>query len=110
MARVLIVDDSKTVLATALAVLQDHEVQTLDNPLLVPSVIRSYKPDWLVMDYHMPILNGEEAIKSIINAGLMPADRIILFSSDKLGDALVKKYGLAANADKNFDLLQILIR
>ena len=50
--------------------------------------VKSFQPDVLVMDIRMPILNGFEATKEIVDLGL--PTRVILISSD-LGSLIARK-------------------
>ena len=60
--RVLFVDDDKDVCAYYQRMLEHHgfEVRTLSKPMAVLDVMARFQPDILVVDYHMPGMNGAE--------------------------------------------------
>ncbi|AUF98819.1 twitching motility response regulator PilH [Pseudomonas shirazensis] len=67
MARVLIVDDSPTELHKLTAILEKHghEVLKADNGANGVALARQEKPDVVLMDIVMPILNGFQATRQL---------------------------------------------
>jgi twitching motility two-component system response regulator PilH len=60
MAKILVIDDSPTVSALLTAILtpEGHEVCTLNSFVDLPIYLRRSPPDLVVLDLHMPTMDG----------------------------------------------------
>jgi DNA-binding NarL/FixJ family response regulator len=82
--RVLVCDDSQLMLGTVhLALRRDPDFQTVElatggREAILKAV--QFKPDLVIMDVHMPDLDGIEATRQILRK--MPGTRVLAFSSD----------------------------
>lgn len=66
MHNVLILDDDKSQLIHLSSLLKDHfDIHTANTPLTAYKLINSHKFDAIIVDVHMPIINGFDFIKSI---------------------------------------------
>jgi DNA-binding response OmpR family regulator len=81
--RVLAVDDDAEQLSLLARVLRKRgfDVQTVEGPIGVSSVVRAFDPDIVLVDVFMPALRGDHLLSLIRrNAGTRRA-RLVLFSS-----------------------------
>ncbi len=63
-AKILIVDDSKTIVALIKSILkEDYDTVTASNGLEAIEVNNRAKPDLILMDVEMPVMDGFEACK-----------------------------------------------
>jgi len=89
--KVLIVDDSHVMLTCAQMVIEGmgHEVITTRTPFGTSALVLREKPDVVLVDLHMPAMDGSELVKLIKKH--RPAPRVYLFSNssvDKLARAV----------------------
>jgi len=82
--RVVVADDNPDVLLQLVSVLRVEfdVVATAKNGQLAIECVRDYKPDIIVLDLEMPILNGIEVIRELRKAGPTPAVVICSVQSD----------------------------
>jgi DNA-binding response OmpR family regulator len=80
--KVMIVDDDAVALEVAAAVLEDRGYRVLrrDSALGTLLAIRREKPDVVLLDVHMPGLNGDALSKLVMEANSARAPIIILHS------------------------------
>lgn len=62
--RVIVVDDCRVTLLFAKRALQaaGYDVMTTDNPILLTSMIREERPDLVLVDVFIPLIDGDEAV------------------------------------------------
>ena len=67
MAKVLLVDDDKTtvMLLKTLLELDGFEIQTVGNGSGVMTMLDSFQPDVILMDYHLSDMSGVEVLREI---------------------------------------------
>jgi DNA-binding NarL/FixJ family response regulator len=92
MIRVALSDDSPEMRVTLRLLLRLSEnielICVTSNGQEAVDCVKSFQPDVLVMDIHMPVLNGFEATKQIVD--LAVPTRVILISSD-VGSFIARK-------------------
>jgi two-component system chemotaxis response regulator CheB len=78
---VLVLDDSPVVLDTVRATLSEvgYEVIAIDNPLVMPSIMRRQRVDLALIDVQMPTVSGDVVVKILSQAGV-PGSRVVLLS------------------------------
>lgn len=89
LARVMVIDDSKTIRVTAETILkkEGYEVFTATNGFEAMSVITDTKPDIIFVDIMMPRLDGYQTCKLIKNNSYFRNTPVIMLSSkDSLFD------------------------
>jgi len=82
MARILIVDDSKLMRTQIEAMLKELEhdiVAQAENGEDAYNLYKEHQPDIVTMDINMPIMNGLETVKKIIND--FPDAKILMISA-----------------------------
>jgi two-component system OmpR family response regulator len=79
---VLVVDDNEAMLAVVARFLrrEGFEVMTTSTTIGVSAVIRSFRPDTIVLDLEMPAINGDRVAK-LIRSNFGPMVPIILYSA-----------------------------
>lgn len=110
--KVLIVDDNQTVRALLRDYLPESvdEVHECEDGLNALPLFRRHLPDWVLMDWEMPRLNGIDAIRRIIAE--FPDARICMVTA--FADSEIRHEALAVGArgfvlkDNLFELEDIL--
>lgn len=67
----------------------DYNVATAENGELGLTLIESFKPDVILLDLMMPVMDGLEALKEIKNRNLKGKSKIIVLSN--MGDSETDK-------------------
>lgn len=101
---ILVVDDSEICRETVRHVLQSrgYEVVTLDSPFSFGAALSKSQPDLVLMDAHMPALQGDKLVAIAIQNGLCSCP--IVFHSDRPVEelsALVKSSGASGYIQKS---------
>lgn len=98
--RLLIVDDHTVIregLTLLLAPATDIEViGTASNGRDAVEIVKSRKPDVVIMDLHMPIMDGADAMKEVRKAS--PSTKLIVLSSYKEKDEVLRAIDSGAHA------------
>ena len=84
MAKILLVDDSDTVLEFTKEALEadGHKVYTAKNGLEANKIIFSkQKPDLIMLDIIMPMLNGDKVIKAFQQSEISRTIPVVFFST-----------------------------
>ncbi|MBK7863903.1 MAG: chemotaxis-specific protein-glutamate methyltransferase CheB [Archangiaceae bacterium] len=78
---IVVLDDSTVVLDACRDALTDagYEAVCVDNPLILPSVLRRNPADLALIDVRMPAVAGDGVTKILSQSGL-PSSRVVLFS------------------------------
>lgn len=97
--RVIVVDDELGMLNVLKYYLQtDYDVTTIDNPIKLIEMYKNQKFDYVVSDYYMPEMTGEELAEKLLE--IDPLCRIVLMSGSHIDD--YKKNGFAGFLKKPF--------
>lgn len=82
--RILIVDDDETHLISTRGILEDagFEVFTHKNPLGTTNVVKSIRPDLVLMDMNMPGLPGDKLSTIVRSNSSTRSVRIAFYSSN----------------------------
>ena len=111
--KILIVDDSRTIVALINSILREgYDTVTASNGLEAIEVNNRAKPDLILMDVEMPVMDGLEACKKIKEQSKNTFTPIIFITSK--GDLQSIKTGLRAGAEdyltKPFEPEELLAR
>lgn len=111
--KILIVDDSRTIVALINSILkEDYDTASASNGLEAIEVNNRAKPDLILMDVEMPVMDGFEACKKIKEQNKNTFTPIIFITSK--GDLQSMKTGLKAGAEdyltKPFESEELLAR
>ena len=95
--KILIVDDNAINVMVFVNFLDglDVEIKTAENGYLALSLIREYNPDLILMDVHMPVLDGIETIQKVRKENSIVA--IIAISASQMYDEKNKSIKAGAN-------------
>lgn len=88
--KILAVDDSNNILDAIKEVLSSvgHEVETADNGAQALDKYNRFKPDIVTLDLAMPIMDGEETLRRILN--LDPNARVIMLTASEHNELIQK--------------------
>ena len=94
---ILLVDDETLVLDIACKKLQNngYTVLTATNGVEALKVLEKHKPELIVLDIQMPIMNGYSFLMEIEKRGLMDIPLIILTAFDAM-EPIFKRHGIKA--------------
>lgn len=100
---VLIVDDSVVMLEATSLTLEDagYRVVTLENPLILPSIVRQEHPDLILLDVNMPMIRGEDVAVIIRRMGVDVSKSVVLFSDARDLEAVSARAGAAGFIPKS---------
>jgi len=116
MTSVLIVDDELFIVELYRDILQLRGYRILGTAFDGEEALRKYstspdKPDVIIMDHRMPVMNGVEATKEILK--LNPAQKVIFVSADVLVEREARDAGACEFLPKPFrmdDLIEKMER
>jgi len=116
MTSVLIVDDELFIVELYRDILQLRGYRVVGTAFDGEEALRKYhtstdKPDVIIMDHRMPVMNGVEATKEIIR--MNPAQKVIFVSADILVEREAKDAGAREFLPKPFrmdDLIEKMER
>ncbi len=114
--RILIVDDEDANVRLMMRLLQRSgylDVKALSDSREVLDLVREWKPDLVLLDLHMPHLDGFTVLSSIrAEQSLFDFLPVIVLTADASHDALVKAMNAGANdfLTKPVDLDEVLLR
>jgi CheY-like chemotaxis protein len=88
MKRVLLVDDDAVVIRSYRDRLSAHGIQvnTASNAATAMSILRSAKPDLVVLDLMMPEVSGVEVLKFVRSEERLAKTPVVVLSSDHRDD------------------------
>ncbi len=81
--RVLIVEDERAIsmLLERLVRAAGAEVEVVHDGLEALTSIRAHKPDLVLLDLIMPVMSGEELLRTLEQEGLLPDLRVVVIST-----------------------------
>ncbi len=109
--RVLVVDDDADILALVQAVLSEegYEVATARNGREALAAVRNQKPQLILLDLAMPVMNGWEFVCNVQEDNLAPGTPIIIMSASPQSDEQAKRLAVSGHLAKPFELDDLLI-
>lgn len=108
--KILVCDDDEGIIDVLELILEDtgHTVIPELNSMNVNALIESIKPDLVILDLWMPVISGDQILKSIRNSpetNLMP---VIVMSASRDGEEIASAAGASAYLAKPFDFDNVL--
>ena len=84
MARVLIIDDDFEIVSilTEILKVEGHETESAGDPVEGMQKSRAYKPDLIILDYHMPGNTGAHLFESLRRNNATKATPILFMSGE----------------------------
>lgn len=112
MARILVIDDSESILAFTKEALEEdgHTVQTAKSGIEANRYIFSQdKPDLILLDIIMPLLDGEKVVKAFQQSEISAKIPILFFSTkdEKEIEKLVKKHNVLGYVKKPIEASEL---
>ena len=100
--KIVVVDDSPVLLEATSSVLEDagYQVFAIDNPLMLPALVRRESPDLIILDLNMPTIRGDDAANIIQRLGVDVSKKVILYSDARDLPEIAKKAGIAGCISK----------
>jgi CheY-like chemotaxis protein len=91
MARVLVIDDDFEIVAILTEVLktEGHEVASASDPVEGMQASRKFKPDLIILDYHMPGNTGAHLFESLRRNNATKATPILFMSGEASPDQIL---------------------
>ncbi|HOT14409.1 MAG TPA: response regulator [Bacteroidales bacterium] len=96
--KIMLIDDSSTnnILYESILSEEGFEVTVVSNPLLAIQNIKSEKPDLIILDLRMPVLDGFQIMEKIRGDKEISSIPIIVLSAENSREAEKKSYDLGA--------------
>jgi len=96
--KIMLIDDSSTnnILYESILSEEGFEVTVVSNPLLAIQNIKSEKPDLIILDLRMPVLDGFQIMEKIRGDKEIPSIPVIVLSAENSREAEQKSYDLGA--------------
>lgn len=100
--KIIVVDDSPILLEATRGVLEDagYDAVALENPLLLPAMVRKENPDLIVLDLNMPAIRGDDVAAIITRLGVDVSRRVILYSDARDLPEVADKAGVGGWVSK----------
>lgn len=106
--KILVIDDDAAILETISMILEmdgGFEVATLDDARQWVSVVKTFRPDVILVDYRMPTMTGDQFIRMLNASEFRATVRTVgLFSATPLTADEVQKFGADFFVEKPFNI------
>ncbi|HVI22826.1 MAG TPA: response regulator, partial [Myxococcales bacterium] len=108
-ARILVVDDDRAMLDATSSVLRDwgYAVDEAGDGETALRLLRAAKPDLMLVDLMMPVMDGWALVVRMRQDGLAEAVPLVVFSADSEANAHAKDLNAAAALRKPFSLEEL---
>jgi two-component system chemotaxis response regulator CheY len=107
--RILVVDDDESIRQVVTLFLEDEgfDVRTVSNGQVALDIIDDYRPDIILLDLRMPVMDGFEFVQRY-RAGPGPHAPIVAFVATLHGEQDRDRIAAASLLEKPFDLEDLL--
>ena len=114
-ARVLIVDDEPANLELMVAILRRQglrKARTVSDPFAVMEAVATFDPDLVILDLHMPGLDGYHVLRQLRGAAAGAYLPVLVLTGDRSRDAINRALDLGANdfLAKPLDIIETCLR
>ena len=108
--KIIICDDDEGILDMLTMLLEESGFQTfpLTNSLLLYDAIRQQRPDLLLLDLWMPVLSGDQVLRTLRKNNETSRLPVIAISASREGQAIAINAGADDYVAKPFDLELLL--
>lgn len=108
--KILLCDDDEGILDMLEILLEDsgYEIYAERNSLNVHKIIAEYQPDLLVLDLWMPVLSGDQLVRSIRKNPALQDLPVIIISASRDGQEIAANAGANEFLAKPFDISELL--
>lgn len=100
MARVLIIDDDFEIVSivTEILKIEKHEVSSAADPVAGMQAARSFKPDLIILDYHMPGETGAHLFESLRRNNATKVTPILFMSGEASPEQILEEISDTENS------------
>lgn len=111
-AKILICDDDEGILDLVNVVLTEEGYQTIPelNSINVAGVIAREHPDLILLDLWMPVLSGDQILKSLRDTPSTNKLPVIIISASNDGAIIAMNAGATDYMAKPFDLDELIVK
>jgi DNA-binding response OmpR family regulator len=108
--KVMVCDDDRGILDLIELIMEDAGFLVISeiNSLNAISRIEKEKPDLLILDIWMPVLSGDQVLKSIKASSSIVNLPVIMYSASTEGESIAKVAGADDYIAKPFDLDELV--
>ncbi|RQO69422.1 response regulator [Pedobacter sp. KBW06] len=108
--KVMVCDDDRGILDLIELIMEDAGFSVISeiNSLNAISRIEKEKPDLLILDIWMPVLSGDQVLKSIKDSSSIVNLPVIMYSASTEGEVIAKAAGADDYIAKPFDLDELI--
>lgn len=108
--KVMVCDDDRGILDLIELIMEEAGFSVVSeiNSLNAISRIEKEKPDLLILDIWMPVLSGDQVLKSIKNSTSIVNLPVIMYSASTEGESIAKVAGADDYIAKPFDLDELM--
>ncbi|MCZ4223441.1 response regulator [Pedobacter rhodius] len=108
--KILVCDDDEGILDMLALILEEtgHEILVERNSLNVLSIIEAQSPDLILLDLWMPVISGDQLLKSIRSNPRMHNLPVIVISASRDGRKIAEHAGASAYIAKPFDYQELI--
>jgi len=108
--RILICDDDEGITDMLELVLEDtgHEIITETNSLNIKSILKEGLPDLILLDLWMPVLSGDQVLKTLRASENTQKLPVIVISASRDGKEIAFDAGATDFVAKPFDIDELL--
>ncbi|MEO3407534.1 response regulator [Mucilaginibacter sp. CAU 1740] len=108
--KILICDDDQGILEMLELILDDgeHEVLTESNSLKVYDLLKTEKPDLLILDLWMPVLSGDQITRHLRANDTYKELPVLVMSASRDGEEIARRSGADAYLAKPFDINELV--
>jgi CheY-like chemotaxis protein len=107
---ILIIDDDRDIVSVLTAILEEYKyaVRAVYNGTDALTLIKTFRPDLILLDYMLPDMNGDEvadAVRDMLKEKTMP---IILISAAHNGKKVAEQAKMDGYISKPFEMEHLL--
>ena len=104
--KIMVCDDDQGILEMVEMIIEEYgyNVCTEANSMQLLQTMVREKPDLLLLDIWMPVLSGDQVLKSLRADSKFDAVPVIMYSASAEGAAIAKKSGADDYLSKPFDI------
>jgi len=108
--KILVCDDDEGILDMLALILEEtgHEILLENNSMNVLSIIETQSPDLILLDLWMPVISGDQLLKSIRSNSNMHNLPVIVISASRDGKKIAEQAGASAYIAKPFDFQELI--
>ena len=110
--KILVCDDDQGILEMLEILLDDDGYEVILEPNSVHALrtIKREKPDLILLDIWMPVISGDQILKTLKTDQQMKSIPVLMYSASTDGKAIAESSGANAFLSKPFDIIELLAK